>query len=311
MLFLVRANGKSSLAGEWNRPRGDPRPGLTGAAALFRIALGSYPPRPPNVSAGSRSEEVHMPDVVLRRFATDALTLVEAWFDDPEIARRLGDRNWPARLLELIRTAPGTEFRGRRVAARGAWIAFDGTTPVGLADVEVYDPTPDGAGVPARLVDDQQAAPGPSAALSLVVNPARWGRGYGRAILRALHEAARVGGGAGLRGDGRAGQRRVDPLRRGSGVRGVSPTSPTTRGCWGSCSGFRRRCVRPATSRPAGSSRHPRSSSVRGSFVAAAPRCLGWAIRTRSSRRRRSTTGATWTMASPVPSACSSSGRTW
>jgi RimJ/RimL family protein N-acetyltransferase len=122
-----------------------------------------------------------MPDVALRHFGADALALVEPWFDDPEVVRRLGDRSWPARRLALIRTSPGTTFRGRRVVARGAWIAYDGTTPVGLVDAEVYDRAAPDAGA-------SDHSPGPAAALALAVDPTRWGRGYGRAILRALVE---------------------------------------------------------------------------------------------------------------------------
>jgi RimJ/RimL family protein N-acetyltransferase len=122
-----------------------------------------------------------MADVVLRRFDADALPLVAPWFDHREVVRRLGDRGWAAHRLELMRTSPGTELRGRRVVARAVWIGWDGATPVGLVDAEVYDRAEPDAGAPDR-------ASGPAVALALVVDPALWGRGYGRAILRALVE---------------------------------------------------------------------------------------------------------------------------
>jgi RimJ/RimL family protein N-acetyltransferase len=129
-----------------------------------------------------------MPAVDFRLLTPETLPLVEPWFDDAEVRGRLGDRSWPARAIALQRSSPGSEFRGRRVLARHAWIAYDAETPVGLIDAEVYDRRVpyDGSRVPP--VDDSRAEPGPVASFALVVDPARQREGYGRAMIRALIE---------------------------------------------------------------------------------------------------------------------------
>ena len=96
------------------------------------------------------------------------------WFDDPDTRRYLGGRAWLQRIPELIRDAPGAEFRGRQVRARHAWVACSDGVPVALADVEPYS---DG-----------------TAGLALVVDPAQRGRGGARQVVAALAMAGELAG---------------------------------------------------------------------------------------------------------------------
>lgn len=96
---------------------------------------------------------------------TDLLPGIEPWFDDAETIRFLGDRAWIRRELRLVDETPGTEYRGRRVVGRDAWVVFD-ERPVGFIGVERYD---DGR-----------------AGCTVVVDPDRRSQGIGRAILDAV-----------------------------------------------------------------------------------------------------------------------------
>ena len=71
-----------------------------------------------------------MSGVELRAFVAGDLPLGETWFDDPETQRRLGDREWPRRLLALVAAPPA----GTR---RAAYVVFDDDTAVALVDVEI------------------------------------------------------------------------------------------------------------------------------------------------------------------------------
>jgi RimJ/RimL family protein N-acetyltransferase len=65
---------------------------------------------------------------------------VAPWFDDAKTIRYLGNRDWLYRELRLMQTAPGSEFKGRRVLARYVWVLQDQNgQPCGLVDVEPYD----------------------------------------------------------------------------------------------------------------------------------------------------------------------------
>jgi RimJ/RimL family protein N-acetyltransferase len=111
-------------------------------------------------------------EIRLRLFTTEALSVLEPWFDDPETQRRLGGPDWPARELRLLADPPPAH-RGQRVERRWAWVAED-LVPVGLVVAEAYcDAT---------------------ASVALVVDPARRGRGVGRRILRAVLDALRAAG---------------------------------------------------------------------------------------------------------------------
>ncbi|HEV8229464.1 MAG TPA: GNAT family N-acetyltransferase [Candidatus Limnocylindria bacterium] len=96
-------------------------------------------------------------------FTANDIATVERWFDDDETRRRLGGREWPRQLLELVRTPPSGTLE------RIAWLALDDEEQVGLVDVEIY--------------------PDRTASLALVVDPERCCRGHGRAILELVCRA--------------------------------------------------------------------------------------------------------------------------
>jgi RimJ/RimL family protein N-acetyltransferase len=105
--------------------------------------------------------------IELRPFTPDLLGAVAPWFDDAETARWLGGRDWPENLLRLIADPP-REHRGGTVRERAGWVAMLDGEPVALIDTEVY-------------LDG-------TAALSLVVAPARRRRGVGTSALAAIGE---------------------------------------------------------------------------------------------------------------------------
>jgi RimJ/RimL family protein N-acetyltransferase len=124
--------------------------------------------------------------VVLRRFERAHLARVQPWFEDPEVRLRLGGPEWPARALELhSREAEGEEFRGRRVLRNHTWLAWDEDVPVGYLGGEVYDRWARYDGSDPERPRVSQAEPGPAMGSAYVVDPARWRRGYGAAMLRA------------------------------------------------------------------------------------------------------------------------------
>ena len=92
---------------------------------------------------------------------------IAPWFDDADTIRYLGNRNWLYRELKLMQTAPGSEFRGRRVLARYVWIIQDQVgRPCGLVDLEPYD--------------------NGTAGLALLIAPDQRGQGLGQHILCLL-----------------------------------------------------------------------------------------------------------------------------
>jgi RimJ/RimL family protein N-acetyltransferase len=127
------------------------------------------------------------PPVRLVPFRPGLLDAVLPWFDHPEVQRRLGGRSWPERELAL-RVAPhAEEFRGRQVLRAHTYVVLDGAgAPVAQIGGDVYDRW--------TLWDPatEQVAtthPGRAMGAAYVVDPARWGRGYGRAALLALARA--------------------------------------------------------------------------------------------------------------------------
>lgn len=100
---------------------------------------------------------------------------------------RLGGRDWPER--ELARRVAGSdaEFRGRRVLRGQTFLALDDDgLPVAQIGGDVFDRWTiwdPGAG---RVTEvDRRRTMG----AAYVVDPARWGLGYGRSTLRALIDA--------------------------------------------------------------------------------------------------------------------------
>lgn len=132
-------------------------------------------------------------DVRLVPFTVDALPLVQPWFRHPEVDRRLGGPEWPARQLRLMTEKPGGEFRGRRVLRTHTWLALDETDdPVAQIGGDVYDCWTRylGEGPDGPIIDGRE--PGPAMGLAYVVDPARWRRGYGTAALRAVTASPEV-----------------------------------------------------------------------------------------------------------------------
>lgn len=118
----------------------------------------------------------------------ELLVAVLPWFDHPEVQRRLGDRSWPEREMALRTGVPPFEvFRGRRVLRTHTFVSVDDDgRPVAQIGGDVYDRWTTWDPVTERVTATD---PRRSMGAAYVVDPQRWGRGYGRATLRALVEA--------------------------------------------------------------------------------------------------------------------------
>jgi RimJ/RimL family protein N-acetyltransferase len=124
------------------------------------------------------------PPVRLVPFQPEHLLAVLPWFDDPEVQRRLGGREWPERELALRAAARDEEFRGRQVLRAHSFVVLDDEgLPVAQIGGDVYDRwtawDPEEERV---LAEDPRRTMG----AAYVVDPERTGRGYGRAALAAL-----------------------------------------------------------------------------------------------------------------------------
>jgi len=69
----------------------------------------------------------------------EQLSIVEPWFDDPDSRRFLGGPEEVAGDIELMRTTPGTVFRGHLVLSNHVWIVYEEEQAVGYLGVECYD----------------------------------------------------------------------------------------------------------------------------------------------------------------------------
>jgi len=96
------------------------------------------------------------PTALLRPLLERDLARLRDWFDDPESRRRLGGILDLTRWFAYVQSQPSYY----------AWLALDGSTPVGFAFLEIN---------PAGI-----------AAIALLVAPGLRRRGYGVAILRAV-----------------------------------------------------------------------------------------------------------------------------
>ncbi|HEX2073457.1 MAG TPA: GNAT family protein, partial [Geodermatophilus sp.] len=100
------------------------------------------------------------------------------------VQQHLGGREWPERELALRTAVRGEEFRGRRVLRAHAFVALDDAgKPVAQIGGDVYDRWTrwDPATEEVTATDRRRTM-----GAAYVVDPERWGRGYGRATLRAL-----------------------------------------------------------------------------------------------------------------------------
>jgi RimJ/RimL family protein N-acetyltransferase len=116
------------------------------------------------------------------------LPAVLPWFDHPEVQHRLGGRAWPERELALRVARADEEFRGRLVLRTHTFVALnEHGRPVAQIGGDVYD-----RWTIWDAATDQVTAEIPfrSMGSAYVVDPGRWGCGYGRATLRALVDAS-------------------------------------------------------------------------------------------------------------------------
>ena len=107
----------------------------------------------------------------LRRLTAADVPDVRPWFEDERTRRFLGGPRWPELALKRSE-APAREFRGRRVLSKHVWLGVEMDRPIGLVAVECYTDR--------------------SAELSVVVDPARRGRGLCRRIVQATLELAEM-----------------------------------------------------------------------------------------------------------------------
>jgi RimJ/RimL family protein N-acetyltransferase len=126
------------------------------------------------------------PALTLVPFTEALLPVVQPWFEHPEVRRRLGGPQWPVRELRLLATSPGEEFRGKVVLRAHSWVALDGAgEPVAKVGGDVYDRWARYDGSDAGRPVVTAVRPLVAMGLTYLVAPGHWGRGLGRATLRA------------------------------------------------------------------------------------------------------------------------------
>ena len=124
--------------------------------------------------------------VTLVPFTEELLAAVQPWFGHPEVRRRLGGPEWAERELRLLQERGGEEFRGRTVLRTHSWVALDAAAePVAKIGGDVYDRWSRYDGSRPGHPRVSAVEPGPAMGLAYVVDPARWGQGVGRVVLRA------------------------------------------------------------------------------------------------------------------------------
>jgi GNAT superfamily N-acetyltransferase len=69
----------------------------------------------------------------------DLVDEIEPWFDDDEIRRFLGGRDWMRRELRLIHEMPGRTEGGSTVVGRWGWVVFESGAPVAFVGMERRD----------------------------------------------------------------------------------------------------------------------------------------------------------------------------
>lgn len=127
------------------------------------------------------------PLVTLVPFTGELLPAVQPWFVHPEVRRRLGGPEWPARVLRTPQPALGEAYRGRCVLRLHSWVALDPMgAPVALVGGDVYDGwcRYDGSRADHPVLTAVEA--GPAMGLAYAVAPDRWREGFCAASLRAV-----------------------------------------------------------------------------------------------------------------------------
>jgi RimJ/RimL family protein N-acetyltransferase len=140
-----------------------------------------------NATSGQLAGSSGADGVSLRPLTSEGVRRIERWFDDPEVRRRLGVRSWIHRELRLISERPGTTFRGMAVLRSYGWVVLDATSvPVAFIGGDVYDRWVcyhgEGPNGPLLSDEDHRRAMG----MGYVVDPGRWGHGFGRAAIRTV-----------------------------------------------------------------------------------------------------------------------------
>ena len=135
-------------------------------------------------------------DVRLVPYTPDLRPVIEPWFDDEAVGRRLGGREWFADQIALNDDPSPRTVRGARVTGHYAWVTVgpDSSEPLAFHTGEVYDRfnlherAEDGSLAVVR-VDDRAAA-----AFAGVVAPQHRNMGYGQATVRALPDVPELAG---------------------------------------------------------------------------------------------------------------------
>lgn len=125
----------------------------------------------------------------LEVFRPQDVRKIESWFDDSDTQGWIGGRDWIRRAPSLLELTIGDEFRGKVVTGRRMWLSVDDHgVPAAFVDAELYDRYAawDGSNQKEPVISDVVDLP--SMGITLVVDPARRGRGLGSATLRAIAE---------------------------------------------------------------------------------------------------------------------------
>lgn len=181
---------------------GGVNPTLTIQANAMRISqavargLRCDPTAPSRPDRGGLHVNAIVSDVRLVPYTPDLRPVIEPWFDDEAVGRRLGGREWFADQIALNDDPSPRTVRGARVTGHYAWVTVgpDSSEPLAFHTGEVYDRfnlherAEDGSLAVVR-VDDRAAA-----AFAGVVAPQHRNMGYGQATVRALPDVPELAG---------------------------------------------------------------------------------------------------------------------
>lgn len=173
---------------------GGVNPTLTIQANAARISdlvarrLRSERAAPVNPDQGGLHVNDPVTDVRLVPYTDDMRSIVEPWFDDEAVQRRLGGRDWFHSQLALNHDRRHRTVREANVLGHYAWVTVAGgsSEPLAFLTGEVYDrfnlheQAEDGS-LAVTTVDSRAAA-----GFAGVVAPQHRNKGYGQATVRAL-----------------------------------------------------------------------------------------------------------------------------